>query len=476
MMHPSSRFTASASVLEQYAFENGQPFDQEVVDDSPLLNERLAELQCRQWLKEHGDGLRDVLEASGYPESPRRMTVNGKRRSLAWPARYRQRVRDVLVPEADHAFPKTKAELEAQVKERRESFSKAIGPFDANRLEESDFYSGYGRLNVNKGSRDAKQLKIVMPREFRFAVDCAANVPTLKRFDQLEAECDTKAFKDARFGGLRIEKWNKDGPNPDACPHIEPVIAAIEAIESALQAQSAHLASHTIRALQTDAAAFKSEHGQLSFDDMIVRLDAALTPEENPAAGWRRSCGGGSSVVDEFQDTDPIQWSIFRRVFVEGWPAGLMVIGDPKQAIYARELELEEVLQAALGPFASAAVEAGVTLRSRFDPRLPTVKGDPAKLRQAFGNLISNAIKFTPPGGIAAVEACVDARRFRLGARARYGPRHDTGRDRGCPHAVRPSRCQSLALARGHGARPADSQGARAAARRSIGDSQQQVA
>jgi two-component system cell cycle sensor histidine kinase PleC len=78
-------------------------------------------------------------------------------------------------------------------------------------------------------------------------------------------------------------------------------------------------------------------------------------------------------------------------------------------ALDAREVELDEILQVALASFRPAAVEVGVTLESRFDAGLPTVKGDPAKLRQVFGNLISNALKFTAPGGTVTIEACAGA-------------------------------------------------------------------
>lgn len=40
-------------------------------------------------------------------------------------------------------------------------------------------------------------------------------------------------------------------------------------------------------------------------------------------------------IVDEFQDTDPVQWKILSTIFDHSWNGHLYLVGDPKQAIYA---------------------------------------------------------------------------------------------------------------------------------------------
>ena len=40
------------------------------------------------------------------------------------------------------------------------------------------------------------------------------------------------------------------------------------------------------------------------------------------------------ALVDEFQDTDMLQWAIFKTIFLESDASRLFIIGDPKQAIY----------------------------------------------------------------------------------------------------------------------------------------------
>ena len=73
----------------------------------------------------------------------------------------------------------------------------------------------------------------------------------------------------------------------------------------------------------------------LTYDDILIRLRDTLEPGPRGAAARRRLRERYDVVlVDEFQDTDPVQWDIMREAFGQGG-ATLVLIGDPKQAIYA---------------------------------------------------------------------------------------------------------------------------------------------
>ncbi len=76
----------------------------------------------------------------------------------------------------------------------------------------------------------------------------------------------------------------------------------------------------------------KQRLGILSFDDLLSRLDDALDDAEAPARERMRH-RWKIVLVDEFQDTDPVQWSVLERAF--SGHASLVLVGDPKQAIYA---------------------------------------------------------------------------------------------------------------------------------------------
>ena len=82
-------------------------------------------------------------------------------------------------------------------------------------------------------------------------------------------------------------------------------------------------------------ARHKQQYRVQTYDDLIDGVHAALAGEQGAQLAERLRAQYRFALVDEFQDTDPRQWDIFRRVFAE--PAGnaaLFLIGDPKQAIY----------------------------------------------------------------------------------------------------------------------------------------------
>ncbi|MDN5744379.1 MAG: UvrD-helicase domain-containing protein, partial [Nocardioidaceae bacterium] len=76
----------------------------------------------------------------------------------------------------------------------------------------------------------------------------------------------------------------------------------------------------------------KRRLGVLSYDDLLVQLRDALTDSEAVARGRMRR-RWPVVLIDEFQDTDPVQWEVFECAFHGS--SVLVLIGDPKQAIYA---------------------------------------------------------------------------------------------------------------------------------------------
>jgi exodeoxyribonuclease V beta subunit len=91
----------------------------------------------------------------------------------------------------------------------------------------------------------------------------------------------------------------------------------------------------------------KRDLGIMTYDDLLTRLADALRGPGGASAAQRLRERYRVVLVDEFQDTDPVQWEIMRRAFGDG-DVTLVLIGDPKQAIYAfRGADVYAYIQAA---------------------------------------------------------------------------------------------------------------------------------
>ena len=128
--------------------------------------------------------------------------------------------------------------------------------------------------------------------------------------------------------------------------------------------------------LKLDAVAYvrdqmprrKRARGVQGYEDLLFSLDEAL---QGPGADRLAEALRGqfqAALIDEFQDTDPVQFRIFRRIFHGA--RTLLLVGDPKQSIYAfRGADVFSYITAA-GDAGKSAYTLGTNHRS--DPSLIT--------------------------------------------------------------------------------------------------------
>ena len=160
-------------------------------------------------------------------------------------------------------------------------------------------------------------------------------------------EAKSKGWERLTPAGL-AEVWVADPPLE------HPALAAMPALKSALERLpdgKEALLGHAARWVADRVGRTQRRLAQMGFDDLLAQLHAAL---HRPITGERLAQTIREqfpvALIDEFQDTDPVQYGIFRKIYgAQGTPArsALILIGDPKQAIYAfRGADIYTYLQA----------------------------------------------------------------------------------------------------------------------------------
>lgn len=149
----------------------------------------------------------------------------------------------------------------------------------------------------------------------------------------------------AHFGQAKLTAKTarkKQGQTPD-----HPVFECLQRLVEHLQQKPPvqPVLQHAAGWIQRRFDRAREQAATLGFNDMLVRLDRALDGGGDALAATIRT-QYPVALIDEFQDTDPLQYRIFSRIYGDhaspGTPAAdtssrhaLLMIGDPKQAIYA---------------------------------------------------------------------------------------------------------------------------------------------
>jgi len=172
-------------------------------------------------------------------------------------------------------------------------------------------------------------------------------------WDLAMASGDPFATADVRvmrlFGNATF-KAKKDQPAVESDGFFESAQAWLDtrrAHDAALSLHRMRLLRRLLREGPPALAAAKRAARGITFADMLTALHAELRSPRGDALAATLRARYPAALIDEFQDTDPLQWGIFER-FHGGHAAGpLVLVGDPKQSIYSfRQADLHTYLRA----------------------------------------------------------------------------------------------------------------------------------
>ncbi|WP_299310410.1 exodeoxyribonuclease V subunit beta, partial [uncultured Halomonas sp.] len=168
--------------------------------------------------------------------------------------------------------------------------------------------------------------------------------------DQEWPDLDRKAAVWQRLTPEGIaEIWKGDPPDHPAFSAFEELPERLEALPDA----RADLLAHAVRWMSERRARVQQRRAELGPDDLLERLDDAFAGPSGHLLAEQIRRQFPVALVDEFQDTDPVQYRLFDHVYRLAEapdpeaPSGTLLIGDPKQAIYAfRGADIHTYLQA----------------------------------------------------------------------------------------------------------------------------------
>ncbi len=196
--------------------------------------------------------------------------------------------------------------------------------------------------------------------------------------------------------GVRVRQTPPQSRTFDACEKLADVATEFCA---ALRAEFYCWAREELRLR-------KQSRNVLAFEDLLTRLDDALRGEGGAELAQSIRSRYAAALVDEFQDTDPVQYSIFAKIY-GGSAATVALIGDPKQAIYAfRGADVFTYLNAARAADRQFTLGTNWRSESRLVQAVNSVFGRP-------DSFLLDEIRFSP----AAPGPDADKKPLRIGDR-----------------------------------------------------------
>ena len=147
--------------------------------------------------------------------------------------------------------------------------------------------------------------------------------------EQLEPGKTLKGILQRFTQSVLIEKTTK-GAAPE-----HPLFVQIDDLLASSVPVREILLTSALKEVETRLARTKAEYQLQTFDDLLTGFSAALNVDQTGLLASAVREQFPVALIDEFQDTDPLQYGIFSHLYSDPFNSALVMIGDPKQAIYA---------------------------------------------------------------------------------------------------------------------------------------------
>lgn len=174
------------------------------------------------------------------------------------------------------------------------------------------------------GSRYRKERVTVWLQQMeRCLCSEAAGIDLFERFDKFTPRVLAE--------GTKKNMTPPSHPFYEACRQVK---ETHETLNAAYQRCVGVLKVKLLEYCNGELATRKQRRRLQSYDDLLLNLEQALGEARGDALGRALRSRYTAALIDEFQDTDPVQYEIFRRVY-EATELPVFLVGDPKQSIYS---------------------------------------------------------------------------------------------------------------------------------------------
>ncbi|MAI80985.1 MAG: exodeoxyribonuclease V subunit beta [Deltaproteobacteria bacterium] len=305
-------------MLEENAFESGASFDTELVKDADLLREEIAN---DFWSKSFYDA------DPGFVRWVQTTTRAGRQKSAEVLTRLigsvLEQPRIILKPDLDAAGETSEIDLDWHSKRQA---ALTIWSSDRDLIIKRLFDAAQDKVLKNNIYKPAK-----IESEWGEMLDLLLLDSGIGSDDQRHK---ARVFRLSVIMNTTAKNREEEVPEHPFFEACEAWLAAADVLADSFEQRWLALEREFIAYAKLEIESRREARGIRSFGDLLVDLAEALDGPSGSQLAERILSRFPAAMIDEFQDTDPIQYHIFDRIWGQG-TGPFFLIGDPKQAIYS---------------------------------------------------------------------------------------------------------------------------------------------